>query len=30
MVTRTFWQKPALRFDEEQELHRRVTWLELF
>ena len=30
MATRTFWQKPELRFDEEKGLHRPVTWLELF
>lgn len=25
-----WWQKPALRTDEEDDLHRAVTWLELF
>ena len=28
--TRRIWQPPALRRDEEFELHRAVTWLELF
>lgn len=28
--TRRIWQPPALRTDEEFELHRAVTWLELF
>jgi len=30
MAKRVFWQRPQLRTDEEQELDRRVTWLELF
>ncbi len=29
-MKRSWWQKPALRADEEFELHRAVTWLELF
>jgi low temperature requirement protein LtrA len=30
MAKREWWQKPYLRKDEEFELHRAVTWLELF
>lgn len=30
MAKRIWWQKPQIRTDEEQHLHRKVTWLELF
>lgn len=30
MAKRQLWQKPQLRTDEEQHIHRKVTWLELF
>jgi low temperature requirement protein LtrA len=30
MAKRKFWQKPNLHFEEEQNEHRKVTWLELF
>jgi low temperature requirement protein LtrA len=30
MTTRTWWQRPQLRTDEEQAKERKVTWLELF
>jgi low temperature requirement protein LtrA len=30
MAKRKFWQKPSLHFEEEQNEHRKVTWLELF
>lgn len=30
MAKRVWWQQPVLRDDEENELERRVTWLELF
>lgn len=28
--TRRAWQRPALRTDEQFQLHRAVSWLELF
>ena len=30
MARRQIWQKPRLRTDEDNQLHRKVTWLELF
>ena len=30
MAKRKFWQKPSLHFEEEENEHRKVTWLELF
>jgi low temperature requirement protein LtrA len=30
MTERSWWQKPQIRTDEEQQIHRKVTWLELF
>ncbi len=30
MAKRKFWQRPALHFEEEENKHRKVTWLELF
>ncbi|WP_293341686.1 low temperature requirement protein A [Microcoleus sp. CAWBG58] len=30
MAKRIWWQKPQIRTDEEQHLHRKVSWLELF
>lgn len=30
MTQRIFWQRPQLRTDEDQHIHRRVGWLELF
>lgn len=30
MARRIWWQKPQIRTDEEQHLHRKVSWLELF
>ena len=30
MTTRTWWQRPQLRTDEEEAKERKVTWLELF
>ncbi|TAE93910.1 MAG: hypothetical protein EAZ79_25565 [Oscillatoriales cyanobacterium] len=30
MAKRIWWQKPQIRTDEEQQLHRKVSWLELF
>lgn len=30
MAKRKFWQIPRLHFEEEQNKHRKVTWLELF
>jgi low temperature requirement protein LtrA len=30
MAKRQWWQKPQLRTDEDQNIHRKVSWLELF
>jgi low temperature requirement protein LtrA len=30
MTKRIWWQRPQIRTDEEQNLHRKVSWLELF
>jgi low temperature requirement protein LtrA len=30
MAKRQLWQKPQLRTEEEEQIHRKVTWLELF